>query len=193
MKPTQGSAIIVRSATSSSTEPMKRTPSSQCRCSAISRQTNFQPPRWCCHGVRFPAFSFLAGVKGPRVTMNKACACGSPCARSPQGPVDKPVLFRRRACRILRGQDRIVSERALRNLTISGACCLDILEKIGKVLRARCSGSNRNAVQSNDPSHSAETARTRHRAQTPSRSWYSSHPSTLSRTRTILSLYNRST
>ena len=43
---------------------MKHTPSSQCRYSAISRQTNFQPPRWCCHGVSFPAFSFLAGEDG---------------------------------------------------------------------------------------------------------------------------------
>src|SRR6476646_7389990 len=69
MKPTQGSAMILRLATSSSTESMKRTPSSQCKCLAIRPHTNFQPPRWCCHGARLLAFSFLVGVKGSVVSI----------------------------------------------------------------------------------------------------------------------------
>src|SRR6516162_1772688 len=93
MKPTQGSAIIVRSATRSSTEPMKRTPSSQCRCSAIRPQTNFQPPRWCCHGVRFPAFSFLAGVNGPMVTMCEIHANSSTRASYLQTPLIRLLNF----------------------------------------------------------------------------------------------------
>src|ERR1700761_1276347 len=138
MKPTQGSAIIVRSATVSSTEPMKRTPSSQCRCSAISRQTNFQPPRWCCHGVSFPAFSFLAGVKGPRVSIDNVCACGSPWSFRYKAMLISPFYFRDAfgvtfMAEIILSPTR-VARRALTEFNHQRSFCLDLLEKIGKVL-----------------------------------------------------------
>src|SRR6516225_240330 len=133
MKPTQGSAIIVRSATRSSTEPMKRTPSSQCRCSAISRQTNFQPPRWCCHGVSFPAFSFLAGMKGPRVSTDTTCACGSPCPCRRKALLISP-FYRGDAPGVPFGAKIILSPTHLTEFDHQRSFCLDLLEKIGKVL-----------------------------------------------------------
>src|SRR6476620_370162 len=133
MKPTQGPAIIARSATLSSTEPMKRTPSSQCKCSAISRQTNFQPPRWCCHGVSFPAFSFLAGLKGPRVSMDNACACGSPCPFRRKSLLISPFYFRD-APGVTFGAKIILSPTRLTEFDHQRSFCLDLLEKIGKVL-----------------------------------------------------------
>src|ERR1700738_2887924 len=60
----------------------------------MRRHTNFQPPRWCCHGARFPAFSFLAGVKGPPVSMYQTRACGSPRAFRRQALLIGPFDFR---------------------------------------------------------------------------------------------------